>query len=542
MVPADDEHKSANEPEKNTSRQKNFVEKLKFWKRDKKEKEEEEEEPAQLTPMPAWLMHWWTPLAIAGTLFLLSMLITSIWGTATYEEIVNAIQHFPKRWPFHMRTPSREEIEVCLTITGAGLAFSAWQQRSHDNAANAKQAQAAVERDDYWKRREQVYQLLGSKNPGLRLGAVALLAELADSAAHSSFLNKTEKQQLQRHIINTLCLQVRREGLLLPDEGDEDDHIEVQRAILQSIMIRINSPSKRTPHAEWSTEDILLPNCRIFTTISFHNIHTVGMIDLSNSILESPIVISQSRIENIHWATAQFHGAIHANNNQGNNFIRMDGLPEHSGGHSFINTTLICMYGDPYIQLNNLSDENKGQFFEFRNCDFLRDVFPFAKTHKPSGFTYPKTSLPKDMEHFSLAPIHIYEESNDESNDAHSHTITFIGCRIIGIKIAITQQASSIDINNNTIFDFIEIQVLDSWNQYNASTSSNQYREPISITNNTFTATSESLPARLLYRSTTMREDQVVTFTNNRITDPNRPTATLPLQLEHCILVHNEDA
>ena len=542
MVPADDEHKSANEPEKNTSRQKNFVEKLKFWKRDKKEKEEEEEEPAQLTPMPAWLMHWWTPLAIAGTLFLLSMLITSIWGTATYEEIVNAIQHFPKRWPFHMRTPSREEIEVCLTITGAGLAFSAWQQRSHDNAANAKQAQAAVERDDYWKRREQVYQLLGSKNPGLRLGAVALLAELADSAAHSSFLNKTEKQQLQRHIINTLCLQVRREGLLLPDEGDEDDHIEVQRAILQSIMIRINSPSKRTPHAEWSSEDILLHNCRIFTTISFHNIHTVGMIDLSNSILESPIVISQSRIENIHWATAQFHGAIHANNNQGNNFIRMDGLPEHSGGHSFINTTLICMYGDPYIQLNNLSDENKGQFFEFRNCDFLRDVFPFAKTHKPSGFTYPKTSLPKDMEHFSLAPIHIYEESNDESSDAHSHTITFIGCRIIGIKIAITQQASSIDINNNTIFDFIEIQVLDSWNQYNAPTSSNQYREPISITNNTFTATSESLPARLLYRSTTMREDQVVTFTNNRITDPNRPTATLTLQLEHCILVHNEDA
>ena len=41
MVPADDEHKSANEAEKNTSTQKNFVAKLKFWDRDKKEKEEE---------------------------------------------------------------------------------------------------------------------------------------------------------------------------------------------------------------------------------------------------------------------------------------------------------------------------------------------------------------------------------------------------------------------------------------------------------------------------------------------------------------------
>ena len=103
-------------------------------------------------------------------------------------------------------------MKLCATIAGGGFAFSAWQQRSHDNAANAKQAQATAEREDYWKRREHIYQLLGSKNPGLRLSAVALLVELADSAAHSTLLNDTEKQQLQRHIIDTLCLQVRHEG------------------------------------------------------------------------------------------------------------------------------------------------------------------------------------------------------------------------------------------------------------------------------------------------------------------------------------------
>ena len=478
---------------------------------------------ARLMPMPAWLMHWWTPLAIAEGLLRWSLMLAIFWGGQPH-------------WP------SSEAMKLCATIVGAGLAFSAWQQRSHDNAVNAKQAQAAIERDDYWKRREHIYQLLGSENPGLRLSAVALLAELADSAAHSNLLNETEKQQLQRHIIDTLCLQVRHEGLLLPDEGDEDDHIEVQRAILQSIMIRINFPSKQTPHAEWSTEDIPLHNCRIFTEISFTNIHTVGMIDLSNSVLESPMLIYQSRIENIHWATARFHGTIQANDNQGNNFIRMDGLPEHSGGHSFRNTTLICMYGDPCIQLDNLSDENKGQYFKFTNCDFLRDVNSFTKARKPNGFTYPKTSLPENMEPFSLATIHIYEESNDESNDEHNLIIRFTECRISGIKIEIAQQASSIDINNNTIFDFIEIQVLDSLKQYDTSTSSIQYREPISIRNNTFTAALETLPARLLYHSTTMHEDRVVTFTNNQITDPNQPTTTLPLQLEHCILVHNEDA
>lgn len=48
MVRADDEHKSANEAEKNTSTRGSFFEKLKFWKRDKKDADE----PAQLTPMP----------------------------------------------------------------------------------------------------------------------------------------------------------------------------------------------------------------------------------------------------------------------------------------------------------------------------------------------------------------------------------------------------------------------------------------------------------------------------------------------------------
>ncbi len=66
---------------------------------------------------------------------------------------------------------------------------------------NTKQAQA-TERDDYWKRREQIYQP-GSKNPGLRLSAVALLAELADSAAHSTLLNETEKQSSWRATSST---------------------------------------------------------------------------------------------------------------------------------------------------------------------------------------------------------------------------------------------------------------------------------------------------------------------------------------------------
>ena len=74
MVPADDEHTSANEAKENTSTQKNFVEKLKFWKRCNKD----ENKPARLTHMPACLMKWWTPLLVAAILFSLSFI--SAWG------------------------------------------------------------------------------------------------------------------------------------------------------------------------------------------------------------------------------------------------------------------------------------------------------------------------------------------------------------------------------------------------------------------------------------------------------------------------------
>ena len=171
MVPADDDNTDSTEATSDTNKK--------------------EREPGRLTPMPDYLMHWWTPFALA-ILLLIICTPTAFW------------------WGGHFHWPSSAAMTLCATIVGTGFAFSAWQQRNHDNAVNAKQAQAAVERDDYWKRREQIYQLLGSENPGLRLSAVALLAELADSADRSTHLNNTEKQQLQRHIIDTLCLQVRQ--------------------------------------------------------------------------------------------------------------------------------------------------------------------------------------------------------------------------------------------------------------------------------------------------------------------------------------------
>lgn len=224
-------------------------------------------EAPRLTPMPRCLMHWWTPLAIAEGLLRWTLIVAFFWGGQPH-------------WP------SSEAMKLCMTITGAGLAFSAWQQRSHDNAANAKQARAAIERDDYWKRREQIFQILGSKNPGLRLGAVELLAELADKAAHSNLLNDSEKQQLQQHIIDTLCLQLRHEGRCRKTEGRQEDHAEIQKAITNTILMRIQTYSKRSAYADWSKQEILFTNCDILIPLKIENIKTDATLNLSQSTLK----------------------------------------------------------------------------------------------------------------------------------------------------------------------------------------------------------------------------------------------------------------
>lgn len=248
-----------------------------------------ERKNSRLTPMPDYLMHWWTPVLFAFILLVAGCFLASIWRMPLRPVSWQKINpYWPPSWPFNYHWPSKDAMALCATIAGAGFAFSAWQQRSHDNAVRdndrldreraAAQARAEheeqrsheetrrleqIERDEYWKRREQIYQLLGSENPGLRLGAVALLAELADSAAHSTLLNKNEKQQLQRHIINTLCLQVRHEGLCNSSEGTEEEHAGMQKAIIEIISSRIRKPQRNSTVANWTKELIEITDSKM---------------------------------------------------------------------------------------------------------------------------------------------------------------------------------------------------------------------------------------------------------------------------------------
>ena len=326
----------------------------------------------RLTPMPRCLMHWWTPLAIAEGLLRWTLIVAIFWGGQPH-------------WP------SSEAMKLCVTIVGAGLAFSAWQQRSHDNAVRnddkldreraADRARAEreeqrsleetrrleqIEREEYWKRREQIYQLLGSENPGLRLGAVALLAELADSAAHSTLLNETEKQQLQRHIIDTLCLQVRHEGLCIQEEGDEREHTTIQQNILTSIFQRINHPQQDSSVANWSESTIGLNDCTIFPPISIRSIVTNSTLDLRGTTFEKRVEISESIIKCILWTDAHFNSRLDVTNSSD---IGMTHPPTFGKLIRFRDTTIRSAHAPDRFIIPLVPDKQKLKI-EFTRCRF----------------------------------------------------------------------------------------------------------------------------------------------------------------------------
>lgn len=310
---------------------------------------------ARLTPMPAWLMHWWTPLAIAEGLLRWTLLLAFFWGGQPH-------------WP------SSKAMKLCLTITGAGLAFSAWQQRSHDNAANAKQTQAAVERDDYWKRREQIFQLLGSKNPTLRLGAVELLAELADTTSRASIFSDSEKQELQRHIIDTLCLQVRQEGATT-DDTSKQDRLMIQQAIINIILRRINIPLTPTPYADWSQQTINLSNCIILMPITISNITTKATLNFEKSIFLEKLSIRKSTFNMLQWEASTFQRGIEIIGTRGGAKLYVDVIPKLSHDCIFTNTTFVTQSIRASIKISESATECESKTdAHFNKCEFQNAI------------------------------------------------------------------------------------------------------------------------------------------------------------------------
>ena len=266
---------------------------------------------ARLTSLPPWAMHWWTPLLLAGILLAAGCFLASIWRMPLRPVSWWKINlYWPPSWPFNYHWPSKDAMALCATIAGAGFAFSAWQQRSHDNSTREYERREQVQRDEYWKRREQAYHLLTSPNPSTRLGAVALLQELAEIAPGLQEDSNSERHNFQQHIITTLCSQVRHEGLLIEAEGNIDEHAAIQNEILTYLFTPLKHSNNKQDTNTTNIIDVNLSHTNFYTPLTLHSLHITQRLDIRNSIFHSRVTITDSTLNSLHWAHAAFRSQL----------------------------------------------------------------------------------------------------------------------------------------------------------------------------------------------------------------------------------------
>ena len=442
MVPANDDNTDSTEATSDTNKK--------------------EREPARLTPMPGWLMKWWIPILLALILLAAGWFLASIWRMPPRPVSWWTINpYWPPSWPFNYHWPSKDAMALCATIAGGGFAFSAWQQRSHDNAAKAKQAQATAEREDYWKRREQIFQILGSNNPGLRLGAVALLAELADSAAHSILLNETEKQQLQHHIIDTLCLQVRHEGLCIEEEGDEREHTTIQQNILTSIFQRIKHPQQDSSVANWSESTIGLNDCTILPPISIRSIITNSTLDLRGTTFEKRVEISESIIKCILWTDAHFNSRLDVTNSSD---IGMTHPPTFGKLIHFRDTTIRSAHA-PERFIIPLAPNKQKTKIEFTKCRFYDTTCKCPRTCECRRGSNTKTCQCSTKNTCTCkstcinTTLWITTPQEPHNEEEHYPEITIRNCTIGRLRVLPTEIGARMTIKSNLIHDTLQLLI-----------------------------------------------------------------------------------
>jgi hypothetical protein len=473
MVPADDDPKDTPEVDNNASKK--------------------EGNSGRLTRMPDCLMKWWIPFGLGGVLLIICTPVAFWWGG-------------------HFHWPSADGISVCITIAGAALAVSTWQQRNDDNAfKEQEQAQAQreleadrqereqirleqIERDEYWKRREQIYQLLGSKNAGLRLGAIELLAELADSAAHSKILTNTEKHKLQRHIIDTLCLQLRHEGLDHRSEGNRSEHAEIQAAIFRTILTRIDIQKNGSSHADWSRERLKITSCRVHTPVLIANLTTRATIDFSRSKFLNQFEISNASIPTLLWEQASFIGELTTRNNS---VIGTGSLPLVAPYSRYLDTTFVHNSERFIIPLMN-----------YTNCELQPAIYIVN-----CKFTTKSTN--------TSSPIQInthHDKRDDRKNTAQNLYINH--CQLADIIIDATYINSRISIANNRITGQIQIILVEFTNEDGLAERIPHPSDKILIRNNVIRPEEDNEPIEIAnYTDTEITK--LFSLHNNRISRPD---------------------
>ena len=431
MVRADDEHKSANEAEKNTSTQKNFVEKLKFWKRCK----QEDDKTARLTHMPACLMHWWTPLLIAAILFGPSLIFAIIWGGQPH-------------WP------SSNAMKLCMTISGAGLAFSAWQQRSHENVTHEQNRFDDNQRNEFWQNRESVHALLNANSYAQQHEAVIRYIEMSDHIIKFKHIFANAGIHHQEAILTTLCAHVRKLGETEKTTLSEPERAHLQEVIIKQILQRING-------GPWNTLRVDLSETHFLSELTIKNLNTESIIYLNKSTFDHKVSIREPSKITVYWKDAEFRetleiAGISSMNDPTKSIIHHDDLPRKINVALFQNVAFSKISGIvPWFHNMPIVETTKerGQQINYRyfmNCYFIRQkdhlytsntlTLLYLSKSTTQSHSICKTYLP---EHYSWNTINFQDCSRAAT---HNGTTEYYlqGCQFEAIQATLGRISSKI--------------------------------------------------------------------------------------------------
>ena len=384
-------------------------------------------EPGRLTPMPDWLMHWWTPLLLAGILLAAGCFLASIWRMPLRPVSWWKINlYWPPSWPFIYHWPSKDAMALCATIAGAGFAFSAWQQRSHDTAA--RELERATE--SLWHMRNTAHKLLSANSYYDQYEGICRYFELADQLNKSIQIESNTRRILNSGILSALCAHIRYLGDPLPNNFEnENERGELQNLILNNILERINTNLK----GYWDGLTVNLTNTTFLTAVTIVNFTSKSKIYLTKSRFEYEVNIDITDSSTFYWKNCSFLSNLKMTGKTTDPkhqlpLLLHDNFPSEVKHWHFENIAL-CVLEDLQHEIAPGRPLPNQGFPSFQNCNFLR---PKATQQHPTDVSadadtdsFDETETPAPPDHYIWATISFNFDLLDKQVDT---TLYFTKC------------------------------------------------------------------------------------------------------------------
>ena len=262
---------------------------------------------ARLTSLPPWAMHWWIPLLLAGILLAAGCFLASIWRMPLRPVSWWKINlYWPPSWPFNYHWPSKDAMALCATIAGAGFAFSAWQQRSHDNAARELERTTNTQREEFWHRRDTAHGLLRAHTAAEQREGIVRYLEISDTLANNAKWNQNFETIKQQTIVDILCAHARQLGDPTLTYLPEYERENLQEFILNNIIDRISTHKA----GQWNGLSINLSKVDFICRITIDNLETESTINFNDSTFHRPVTLDKVRCATLLWQHAKFLSAL----------------------------------------------------------------------------------------------------------------------------------------------------------------------------------------------------------------------------------------